>query len=595
VKIPLCLLEPKHSLWRSRVNALRGWVRRDEEGFPTIAGYINKDISRDAGGETKSGPGCASRCGKGSRKTAPNYSNPFAKSAPPDKKSRTVGFVASVSRAVTEAERTTMTVSVTAHAPVVAGVGAVRFRRTTTKARRTEPSPGGRAIPAKATPVIFPHDRLLRTSIPGSGGPRRSRHRCVPRSLNDETNEKRDVRADASSAPVRSPSWDQDDEVVRVDIDVSSAAPHVSSDEYVKKSRSGIAGLQPSTAVCEDMYCTDPGLNQLLISEGSSISRFFSQDEWERHRSVGRYWRHLFSTWKSTIFLRVLEPVLLITAFAGMLALWNLKFAAVFSMPVLQIAPLAHQLSGGIVSLSLVFRTNNSNRRVIDARSLLGKMSKCTRDLTRMAQYVPNKGGLRLDILKHLRSFPYAVESHVRKGRTRTDSRDPTAFRVDPVPGMARALGAKKAQRLAYYENIPSQVLFDMSQILNKALSLGMSTQMHQQCEIIVKELSSVVSESEKILYTPIPISYTRHTSRTLTLWLLTLPFSLWSALGLATIPAIFMLGWLMLGVDEIGIEIEEPFCILPVRPLCDMCEREVVGGMAQALRADDWLPAAKK
>jgi predicted membrane chloride channel (bestrophin family) len=331
----------------------------------------------------------------------------------------------------------------------------------------------------------------------------------------------------------------------------------LTSGEYVKRQRSGIAGLQPSSSVCEDMYCTDPGLNQLLISEGSSISRFFSQDEWERHRSVGRYWRHLFSTWKSTIFLRVLEPVVLITAFATALAAWNLKFAAACGGPVLAIAPLAHQLSAGIVSLSLVFRTNNANRRV--------------------------------------RAFPYAMEAHTRKGRTRSDKSDPTAFRVDPVPGMARALGSKKAQRLAFYENIPAQVLLDMSQILNKALTLGMSTQMHQQCEIIVKELSSVLAESEKILYTPIPISYTRHTSRTLTLWLLTLPFSTWNVLGAATIPAIFMLSWLMLGVDEIGIEIEEPFCILPIRPLCDMCEREVVGAMAQALRAPDFKPAAKK
>ena len=104
-----------------------------------------------------------------------------------------------------------------------------------------------------------------------------------------------------------------------------------------------------------------------------------------------------------------------------------------------------------------------------------------------------------------------------------------------------------------------------------------------------------MLSESEKILYTPIPISYTRHTSRILTLWLLTLPFSLWLQLGAAMIPAMFILGWLMLGVDEIGIEIEEPFCILPVRPLCDMCEREIVGSMAQALRAPDFLPVKNK
>ena len=407
------------------------------------------------------------------------------------------------------------------------------------------------------------------------------------------------VRSEALSRPLPSysegGSRDEDDELSVVpSADPEPSDQPLSSGEYVKRQRSGIAGLQPTSMVCEDMYCTDPGLNQLLISEGSSISRFFSQDEWERHRSVGRYWRHLFSTWKSTIFLRVLEPVLLVTGFAALLALYNAKLAAMFSLPIFAIAPLAHQLSGGIVSLSLVFRTNNANRRVIDARSLLGKMSKCTRDLTRMCQYVPNQEGCRLDILKHLRAFPYAMEAHVRKGRTRGSKSDPTAFRVDPVPGMARALGQKRAQRLAYYENIPSQVLLDMSQILNRALTMGMSTQMHQQCEIIVKELSSVLSESEKILYTPIPISYTRHTSRILTLWLLTLPFSLWSQLGAAMIPAMFILGWLMLGVDEIGIEIEEPFCILPVRPLCDMCEREIVGSMAQALRAPDFLPVKK-
>mmetsp|Transcript_10130 Transcript_10130/g.41794 ORF Transcript_10130/g.41794 Transcript_10130/m.41794 type:complete len:130 (-) Transcript_10130:2607-2996(-) len=36
-------------------------------------------------------------------------------------------------------------------------------------------------------------------------------------------------------------------------------------------------------SMCEDMFCTDPGLNQHLISnEGSAmISRFFDQDGWE--------------------------------------------------------------------------------------------------------------------------------------------------------------------------------------------------------------------------------------------------------------------------------------------------------------------------
>jgi len=129
---------------------------------------------------------------------------------------------------------------------------------------------------------------------------------------------------------------------------------------------------------------------------------------------------------------------------------------------------------------------------------------------------------------------------------------------------------------------------------LQNALTTGMSTQMHAQAEIILKELSAVLAESEKILYTPIPISFTRHTSRILTMWLFTLPFSLWLPLGWCMIPAVFFISWVMLGVDEIGIEIEEPFGILPVRPLCDMCDREIVGAMTHALQAPDHQPARK-
>lgn len=65
--------------------------------------------------------------------------------------------------------------------------------------------------------------------------------------------------------------------------------------------------------------------------------------------------------------------------------------------------------------------------------------------------------------------------------------------------------------------------------------------------------------------------------------------------MGPSMVPAIFLLTYLLLGVDEIGVEIEEPFCILPVRPLADMCEREIKGAMAQALMAPDFKPAPKK
>ena len=68
-----------------------------------------------------------------------------------------------------------------------------------------------------------------------------------------------------------------------------------------------------------------------------------------------------------------------------------------------------HQLTGGVVSLSLVFRTNNANRRVIDARQLLSKLSECTRDITLVSQYTPNEGDCSIETLRHLPAFPYAA------------------------------------------------------------------------------------------------------------------------------------------------------------------------------------------
>ena len=43
------------------------------------------------------------------------------------------------------------------------------------------------------------------------------------------------------------------------------------------------------------------------------------------------------------------------------------------------------------------------------------------------------------------------------------------------------------------------------------------------------------------------------------------LPFSLWDAAHWVTIPASGVIAFLLLGIEEIGVQIEEPFGILPL------------------------------
>ena len=371
--------------------------------------------------------------------------------------------------------------------------------------------------------------------------------------------------------------------------------------------------------VDDELLDDDPGLNQLLVSPGTSVSQLFDQDMWERHRGVSRYWRHLASMPTSTVFQRILEPVLILTAWAFFCAAWNgavvpavvaagesaadatagaallerlagvaggaqitrvLALWASNAIP-LATASVAHSLAGVALGLVLVFRTNSSFARLTEARVLLGNMVRCARDLARLAVYVPGDSDdgarARTVVVGYAASIGFALEAHVRRGRTREDPDDPTAFRVDPRTQLERVVGAETAD--AYVSgggNVPLRMHAATSLALRDALACGMPRGPHHQAEELVSEMGKIVGGAERIQSTPIAISYTRHTSRSLMLWLLTLPFALWPTMGWASVPAQFLVTYMMLGIDEIGVQIEEPFGVLPVKPLAEVCERDV-------------------
>jgi predicted membrane chloride channel (bestrophin family) len=168
----------------------------------------------------------------------------------------------------------------------------------------------------------------------------------------------------------------------------------------------------------------------------------------------------------------------------------------------------------------------------------------------------------------------------MRKGRTRVDPDDPTAFKVDPSRYLIRIMGEEEATRVVNLpgasHNLPMVMNAEASKELRKALKAGMPHMIHRECEEMVGEIGKISGGAERIISTPIPLSYTRHTSRSLMIWLLTLPFALWETFHWATVPAVFALTYLTIGLDEIGIQIEEPFSVLPVKPLADVCERDV-------------------
>ena len=59
------------------------------------------------------------------------------------------------------------------------------------------------------------------------------------------------------------------------------------------------------------------------------------------------------------------------------------------------------------------------------------------------------------------------------------------------------------------------------------------------------------------------------------------LPLALWPGYGWLTVPIIALVSFVLLGIEEIGVEIEEPFSILALDKLCKDVERHVTDMLA--------------
>jgi putative membrane protein len=69
-----------------------------------------------------------------------------------------------------------------------------------------------------------------------------------------------------------------------------------------------------------------------------------------------------------------------------------------------------------------------------------------------------------------------------------------------------------------------------------------------------------VLGGCERILKTPIPPAYSIHLKQLLLIYCLTLPFQIVSQLQWWTAPIVCLVSFAVFGIEEIGIEIENPF-----------------------------------
>jgi putative membrane protein len=79
-----------------------------------------------------------------------------------------------------------------------------------------------------------------------------------------------------------------------------------------------------------------------------------------------------------------------------------------------------------------------------------------------------------------------------------------------------------------------------------------------------------------------LPFAYVVHLRRALLLYCYTLPFALVDPFGWTTIIDSMLVSFVFFGVEEIGVEIEDPFGLddndLPLEQICHNIERNLLG-----------------
>lgn len=236
----------------------------------------------------------------------------------------------------------------------------------------------------------------------------------------------------------------------------------------------------------------------------------------------------------------------------------------------LAIPETAHSLVGVALGLLLVFRTNASYDRFWEGRKQWGSIVNECRNLARAASmHLAGAPELIRPILFWTSAFAWSTMYRLRD-----------ESELGPV---AHELPAEDVQAVLAANHTPLAISRRLTGILLEARRRGLiSDYVEIALEQNVQQLIDYMGACERIHLTPIPFAYMVHLRRALILYCFTLPFALLSKFDWGTSIAVLLIAYTLYGIEEIGVEIEDPFGQdendLPLEVICAAIENNMRG-----------------
>jgi ion channel-forming bestrophin family protein len=256
-------------------------------------------------------------------------------------------------------------------------------------------------------------------------------------------------------------------------------------------------------------------------------------------------WLSLLLRWKGTVAPGILLRSLVAAGIGvASVLVWRDQHWA--------LPPVAHGLVGVALGLLLVFRTNASYDRFWEGRKLVGMMVNRSRDLLRQVTTLIEGDDAaaqadRAELLRLVNLLYALIRQYLRKERD-------LATRGNLITESERAALADVAVR-------PAVTFTWIGARLTAAVRAGRLTETRLMLmDANLTSFSDSWGGAERIMKTPLPFAYAHHIRVFLTLFVFTAPFAMAQQMSWATPAAAFVLAYGLFGIDEIGVEIEDPF-----------------------------------
>mmetsp|Transcript_13082 Transcript_13082/g.21357 ORF Transcript_13082/g.21357 Transcript_13082/m.21357 type:complete len:481 (-) Transcript_13082:288-1730(-) len=212
----------------------------------------------------------------------------------------------------------------------------------------------------------------------------------------------------------------------------------------------------------------------------------------------------------------------------------------------------------------LVFRTNSAYNRFWEGRKIWQEVVDKSRQLARyMVLYEQEIGTERArQVIRLVRAYCLTLKQHL------------TSYDATETKYIEEELLTKEeAESLRSWKRArPLFIAGRLEMLLQHSPFEGIFRGEDRLTVVgVARDIGGTLASCERIVQTPIPLNYARHTSRFLTLWIMLLPVTMVGDLGWLALPVTAFVTWAFFAIQEIGLVIEEPFSVnyLPLNVFC--------------------------